>query len=345
MKTVKSLKDVKRRILIGTHSNIFHIGEVVAISILCLAHEKDEIVIIRSKKYEELEKCDYVVNVGEGNGENGRYGHYHKTIEKRKNGNLYGNAGFVWRDFGDKIIEEIFNKDILKNRRVIEKMFVNTETAKELVNKQVKKMVDEDLIQNIDLHQNGIKLAKDFNYVHSFLPKWYVEESYEDLFDETLEITNKILKRYIIKKIDEVLASEEINNRLTYGFYGNRFLKNNIVEIPKQHMPWLNIVIDYNNNIKEDKNVKDKKEKTVEFVMFPYHRGGWAAQAVPSSKKNIFEKIVPFPKEWSGETVNLAKITGVNDAIYCHKSCFFVRAGSREGVIKLCQLAKKLYSK
>ena len=94
MKTVKSLKDVKRRILIGTHSNIFHIGEVVAISILCLAHEKDEIVIIRSKKYEELEKCDYVVNVGEGNGENGRYGHYHKTIEKRKNGNLYGNAGF-----------------------------------------------------------------------------------------------------------------------------------------------------------------------------------------------------------------------------------------------------------
>ena len=91
MKTVKSLKDVKKRILIGTHSNIFHIGEVVAISILCLAHEKDEIVIIRSKKYEELEKCDYVVNIGEGNGENGRYGHYHRTIEKRKKWK------FVWK--------------------------------------------------------------------------------------------------------------------------------------------------------------------------------------------------------------------------------------------------------
>lgn len=345
MKTVKGLKGVKRRILIGTHSNIFHIGEVVAISILCIAHEDDEIVIIRTKKYEELEKCDYVVNMGEGNGENGRYGHYHRVNEKRKDGSVFGNAGFVWRDFGDQIIKKLFDKEILKNKKVIEKMFVTAEIARGTVNEQVKLKVDADLIQNVDMHQNGIKLEKDFNYIHSFLPKWYVEESYETLFDEVLEITQKIVKRYIIKKIDEVLAQDEINNRLTYGFYGNKRLKNNILEIPKQHMPWINVVIDYNNNIMQDKNIKEKEQKIVQFVMFPYHRGGWAAQCVPSNKKNIFEKIVPFPKEWAGESTNLPKITGVNDAIYCHKTAFFVRAASREGIIKLCMLAQKLYNK
>ena len=345
MKTVKSLKDVKERIKIGTHDNIFHIAELVAISILCLAHEENEIVIIRNKKYDELQKCNFIVNVGEGNGENGKYGNYHKVEEKRPNGNLYGNAGFVWRDFGKSIVEKILSEDILKNKKIIEKMFITIENAKKTVIESVKIKIDEDLIQNIDLHQNGIKLAEDFEYVHYFLPKWYENEDYNELFNEVLEITKKIMKRCIIKKIDEVLASEEINNRLTYGFYGNRCLKNNIIEIPKQNMPWLNIVIDYNNNIKEDKNIKNKKEKTVEFVMFPYHRGGWAAQCVPSSKKNIFEKIVPFPKEWAGETENLKKITGVNDAIYCHQSCFCIRAGSREGVIELCLLAQKLNKK
>lgn len=343
MKTVKSLKDVKKRIVVGTHSNIFHTGEIVAIAIICLAHEENEVIIVRTKKIEELKNSDidFVINVGDG-----KYGHHNKVIERRANGNLYGNAGLVWRDFGEIVVEKIFEKDIIKNKDVIERIFGNINIAREKIKESITKKVDEDIIQKIDMHQNGIKLADHpFRYIHAFLPKWYGREKYDVLFEQTLQITKAIFKRCVIKEIDEKLAEEEISNKLSYGFYGDNFLKNNILEIPKQNMPWLNIVIDYNNNIKEDKNVKDKKEKTAEFVMFPYHRGGWAAQAVPSSKKNIFEKIVPFPKEWSGETVNLAKITGVNDAIYCHKSCFFVRAGSREGVIKLCQLAKKLYNK
>ena len=48
-----------------------------------------------------------------------------------------------------------------------------------------------------------------------------------------------------------------------------------------------------------------------------------------------------FSKKWAGQTNDLAKISGVDDATFCHNSCFFVRAQSRYGVIKLCNLAMK----
>ena len=88
-------------------------------------------------------------------------------------------------------------------------------------------------------------------------------------------------------------------------------------------------------------NLKHASENKIAFVIFPYPAGGWAAQCVPPSLEEKFGQIVSFPKNWAGQTNDLAKISGVDDATFCHNRCFFVRAQSKYGVIKLCNLAMK----
>ena len=56
--------------------------------------------------------------------------------------------------------------------------------------------------------------------------------------------------------------------------------------------------------------------------------------------ENSFETIKPFPKEWA-DLVNerLAKITNVKDAVFCHRGLFIAVAKSKEGAIRLTELA------
>ena len=47
-----------------------------------------------------------------------------------------------------------------------------------------------------------------------------------------------------------------------------------------------------------------------------------------------------FPKSWSGKRgEELAEITGVKDAVFCHNDIFFAVAKSKEGAIELAKKA------
>lgn len=103
----------------------------------------------------------------------------------------------------------------------------------------------------------------------------------------------------------------------------------NILELPNQIIDWVDNVITRNDNA----------EIPIDFVIFPYPAGGWAAQCVPKSLKEKFSQRVPFPKEWAGQNNDLPEITGVTGAIMCHNGRFFIRAREKKEAIKLCELA------
>ncbi|MFA6297491.1 MAG: MYG1 family protein, partial [Candidatus Paceibacterota bacterium] len=65
----------------------------------------------------------------------------------------------------------------------------------------------------------------------------------------------------------------------------------------------------------------------------------WAVSAVKKDGVS-FQSRKLFPESWAGKTGGeLAKATGVSDANFCHNGRFIVVANSREGALKLAQLA------
>ena len=65
----------------------------------------------------------------------------------------------------------------------------------------------------------------------------------------------------------------------------------------------------------------------------------WGAKGVPKYLKT-FQNRKDFPKNWGGlRNEELQKITGVSDAIFCHHALYMAVAKSKEGAIKLAQIA------
>lgn len=76
------------------------------------------------------------------------------------------------------------------------------------------------------------------------------------------------------------------------------------------------------------------------YVVYPGPTN-WMVQQV-AAKPGSFEGRKPLPKEWSGKRgKELAEITGVEDAVFCHTGCFIGGADSKEGAVKLAELAVK----
>ena len=101
------------------------------------------------------------------------------------------------------------------------------------------------------------------------------------------------------------------------------------MDIPSQFIKWHSVVLEHN----------AESPSKVDFVIFPYPTGVYAAQWVPPSKEDFFSQRIPFPKEWAGQTEKLPEISGVRGATFCHNACFFVRGETRDAVIELCKIA------
>ena len=75
------------------------------------------------------------------------------------------------------------------------------------------------------------------------------------------------------------------------------------------------------------------------FAIYPRKTGTWGIKAIKANL-NTFNNRKNLPAAWGGLTVEeLQKITGVPDAVFCHHSLFVAAAESKEGAIKLAQIA------
>ncbi len=258
-----------------------------------------KITLVRSRDPKLLNLCDIVVDVG-----GGKFDHHMPGGNgMRESGTPYASAGLVWIEFGEEILKNFAcSKDHIL-------------TCKE--------RVDKELIEDLDKIDNGIKAHSPFEYISYFLPNWDEPNSSDLCFLEALRHTCIILKKAIAKIVRE--EKDKVTLRIALAVSGTE----NIMEIPSQFIKWHDVVFEHN----------DTSPSKVDFVVFPYPAGGYAAQCVPPCKDEPFKQRIAFPKEWAGQTENLPAISGVPTATFCHNACFFVRASSRAGVIELCKLA------
>ncbi len=286
-----------------THNGSFHSDDIFAAATLSLYLEKkgEEFEIIRTRDEEIIKNADYVFDVGGIYDEaTNRFDHHQKGgAGQHENGIEYASIGLVWKKFG---IELCGSKDSAE-------------------------LIERKLIEPIDAGDNAISLFELKNETmpyliqsafNSFNSGWK-DSNPEKIFQDFLEcvkIAKKILVNEISRAQDIVEAGEIISS-----IYKNTEDKR-IIVLDKKY-PY--------------EQVQTYSEPL--YVLYPRIDTFWGVEGVPAKKFSI-ERRKNFPEAWAGlRDEDLQKVTGVSDAIFCHRGLFLVVAKSKEGAIALARKA------
>ena len=298
----------RNKIKVAVHDGDFHTDDVFAVAILSIYLNK-KLKIFRTRDHDILSKMDYVLDVGRKYipKENKFDHHQEGWSEKRANGIPYATSGLVWKEYGSKITNDI----------------------------DVAGKIDSKIIQTIDAEDSGIELGKSTfenvvpycvsDYIFDFNPSWN-EKNLDQLkcFEEAVEEAKRILKREIKKAEDNILGAKKIK------------------EIYDKTEDKRILILDDNYTWKKDVILLPE---VLFVIQETKENNSWRVKSVGISGSQFKNKIY-FPESWAGKVKEeLAKISGVSDALFCHNQRFMAVAKSEAGAIKLAQLAIKEASK
>ncbi len=291
-----------------THSGKFHADDVFAVATIELAHPEEEFKLIRTRDKEIIARGDFIVDVGgENDGKKSFDHHQAGGAGVRENGIPYASFGLVWKEFGAVVCGGDFF---------------------------VQKQIEDSLVAALDAHDNGVKIYSELYPVSPFEISEYVsiwnhtwkeegvavglEESDTAVFLGLVKWAKSLLQRQITRYKNKNEAYEMVKS-----IYQNSLDKRIIVL--EKYLPATDALMEFPEPV---------------FVIYPQSDSkGWAAKTIPK-EKHSFDSKLPFPESWAGKMdVELQKETGVSDAIFCHNKRFLATATSREGAIRLAELA------
>lgn len=260
-----------------------------------------DLEIYRTRDLEELEKFDIVYDVGRG-----EFDHHGVDKVYREDGIPYAASGLIWDRFGRQVIEEA------------EPNLSETEVE------SVFSYIDRNLIKGIDALDNNlrpqdsdIRIMSIVAIISNFNPTWDSEENEDEAFKKAVDVAEQVFQRTLKQRL-AVLRSKDM---VIKAFESRE--KSEILILETQ-CPY-----------REALRKVDKKEE-VFYVIYP-KENGYALETVRGSGGKDKK---PLPKEWAGkENEELAEITGVEDAIFCHTGRFVAVAESLDGILKMADLA------
>lgn len=190
----------------------------------------------------------------------------------------------------------------------------------------VARLIEEKLVSSVDALDNGINLSRPFfenvkqysvgDYFESFSTDAETMEDFDRIFSEVLMLAAGLIEREIRDARRTAADWKEVREMY------EKAADKHIVILPR-HMRWKRLLI----------------STEASFVVYPRPDGKWSSQAVPKAI-NTFELKRGFPSAWSGlRDGDFASVSGVPDAFFCHRDCFLVVAGSKEGAYKLAEIA------
>lgn len=290
-----------KNLTIVTHNARFHSDEVFGCAVLLLIYP--EAKIIRTRDRNIINGADIALDVGdEYDPLKNRFDHHQEGgAGKRDNGVPYASFGLIWKHFGERLVSS----------------------------KEVFEYIDKKLIQPIDAMDNGVDLFKAYDeklqpylvqsIVSSFHPTWKENDSeLDNNFFEVLSFLAKVLIREIRLAEDQVEAEKYIKD-----IYKKTVDKRMLI-LDKSY-PWEELVA----NMSE-----------VLYVVRPNPQDGtWKLQAARSDIYS-YKLRKPMPATWAGKRgEELAVISEVPDATFCHNKRFVAGARSKEGAVALAKRA------
>lgn len=281
---------------IATHSGGFHTDDVFAVATLQLLHGPENIEIIRTRDEAVLAEADIVVDVGGiYDAETKRFDHHQNGGPVRDNGIPYAAFGLVWREYGERVTG---SKEVADD---IERMLVIPVDAGD-------SGINLYTLQNPDLAPYEL-----YQVTRSFLPEWGSDKNKDEAFLQAVDFARGLISRIIVQK----KADQKMKSIIAESYQNTADKRVLVFDVGVSHMacveyPEVLVMV-----CPDDPAVNDN----------------WTATTI-RKEYGAFETRVSFPKEWRGlRGIELATVSGISDAVFCHKGGFLFVAGSKEGVM------------
>jgi uncharacterized UPF0160 family protein len=287
---------------VATHPGNFHADEVFAIAALELA--EGPLDVVRTRDEAVHAEADVRVDVGgRSDPATGDFDHHQRGgAGERANGIRYASFGLVWRHVGARLAG----------------------------GEEAAGAIDERLVQGVDANDTGQTISRSLvddirpmtvsGFVAALNPVWDEElaPAEEDArFAEAVALARRVLERELAGAAAFGRARALVEAAI--GRAGDP----RIVELDR-NMPWRETVV--------------RGAPDALFVIYP-KADGWGMQAVPR-QLGAFGNRLDLPEAWAGRSgAELAEVSGVPDAVFCHTARFYAAAGSREGICALAHRA------
>ena len=297
---------IKKKICV-THNGTFHADDLFATAALSILNNGN-IKIIRTRDKKIIEKGDYVYDVG-GEYDEGRNWFDHHQREgagARPNGIPYSSFGLVWDKYGKEICGS----------------------------KDVADRIDQKVVCPIDAVDNGVDISKSLidgitpyyadQVFLDYIPTWKEDnKNIDKIFEEQVSLVCKLLMREI-----EVAKADIEGRNIIMEAYENAIDKRIIIlenDFPRYlYQRTLSVL-----------------PEPIYLIYKSSHSNIWKVESVSKSLDTMDSRKL-LPGSWRGfmnGDDRLKEITGVPDAIFCHRAGFLILAGSKEGALALAEKA------
>lgn len=307
--------------IIATHSGKFHADDVWAVTVLDIVFPG--CTLIRTRDPERIRAADFAVDVGGiWDPLAGCFDHHQKGFAgARQSGVLYASAGLVWKTHGARCVS----------------LLAKRHTGQDLPEdsaQQIAWAIDGDLVQYLDMSDTGAAKNAPGGYglsavVSGFNPTWLDEQEADSAdaaesmrlrqFRRAMELIADVLVNQVKYRVGSLLALERVRKAQVLENGRLLFLDN-------AALPWTSVV-------------RNEMPKVLFVVSHGIADGRYLLHTVPAAV-DTFESRADLPASWAGlQGGELAAVTGVADAVFCHNNLFIAAAGSLEGAMEMARQA------
>lgn len=293
--------------VIGTHSGAFHADDSLGVAMLLALYP--EARVVRSRDPEVWATCDALVDVGgEHNPLRNRYDHHQKGFqERRENGIPYAGSGLVWRAYGIRYVQHVC-------------AWLTVEQAR-----KVALDVDARLIQHADAVDSGVSVPGPGAFslagiISTMNATWQDDHGRDDQrFAEAVSLASAVLRNLVRDVVAEHDAAVKVRTAPVVA-------QGRILVLDEARLPFESEVC--------------ASMPDVLFVVYPDSQGQQVQVRVVPKELGTFVARANLPETWAGlRDTELAAVTGVADAVFCHNGRFICAARSLAGALHMAELA------
>ncbi|KQV79305.1 metal-dependent hydrolase [Massilia sp. Root351] len=307
--------------VIVTHSGKFHADDAWAVAVLNILFPDNEIV--RTRDAAAVEAADFAVDVGGiWDPASGRFDHHQKGFNAtRQTGVPYASAGLVWREYGTRCVSAL----------------AAAHTGQQLADDKAREMayaIDADIVQYLDLSDVGAAKNAPGGYglsavVSGFNPNWLDEErlgygeaadAYRlEQFRKAMALLTDVMINAVKYRVGALLAVEQVRQ-------GEILEDGQILLLQNSALPWTQVV-------------RKEMPKVLFVISHSPAEQRYMLHTVPVSPES-FKARADLPESWAGlRDAELAAVTGVPDAGFCHNGRFIAAVKSYEGARAMAKQA------
>jgi uncharacterized UPF0160 family protein len=307
--------------VIVTHAGKFHADDAWAVAVLNILFPGSDIV--RTRDPAAIEAADFAIDVGGiWDPATGRFDHHQKGFDgARQSGVPYASAGLVWKEYGARCVAAL----------------AAAHTGHQLADvtaQEIAWAIDSDIVQYLDLSDVGAAKNAPGGYglsavISGFNPNWLDEqrmgygEAAQDYrlsqFRRAMQVLTDVMVNSVKYRVGAMLALEQVRQSELLEDGKVLFLKNGA-------LPWGGVV-------------RKEMPKVLFVISHNLAEQRYMIHTVPVSTES-FEARADLPEPWAGlRDAELAAVTGVPDASFCHNGRFIAAARSFEGISQMAKLA------